>query len=215
MAVQSNQTKQRILDAACVLFAKNGFNSVSTRMIAEEAGVRHGTVHYHFKDKKTLYIEVFRMIFAFEQILTYEVLLQQEPFVLQTPSGKAYAIQRIVTDYFHRHLHVGRRWKRRLVLREMFEHSPIFDQILNDIFKVESNKMTEFYFLLNPTGTVVDAYLWSHLPDIQMLNHMMGESILETDHDPAFVEELQQKMVKITARSMISILDLPIPDMLK
>lgn len=215
MAIQHNKTKQRILEEACVLFAKHGFKSVSTRMIASAAGVRHGTVHYHFKSKKELYIEVFRMVFDFEHILTYDVLLAQEPFVLQTPSGKAYAIQRIVTDFFHRHLHVAGRWKRRLVLRELFEHSPVFHRILNEVLKVESDKMMEFYFLLNPTGTIVDAYLWSHLPDVQILNHMMGESILETDHDAAFVEELHQKMVKITARSMISILDLPIPDMLQ
>lgn len=215
MAIQTGTTKHRILEAACVLFAKHGFKAVSTRMIADQAGVKHGTVHYHFKNKKELYIEVFRMIYDFDRILTYDVLLEREPIVLETPSGKAYAIQRIVTDFFHRYLQTTGRWRRRLVLRELFEHSPVFHRILNEILKVESDKMMEFYFLLNPTGTIVDAYLWSHLPDIQILNHMMGESILETDHDPAFVEELRQKMVKITARSMISALDLPIPDMLK
>lgn len=215
MAVQSVQTKQRILDAACFLFAEHGFNSVSTRMIAERAGVRHGTIHYHFKDKKTLYIEVFRWVFSFNQILTYKELLEREPIVLETPSGKAYAIQRIVSDFYHRHLSVNDRWKRRLVIRELFEHSPIFPQILNEILKTESDKMMEFYYLLDPSGTPVDAYLWAHLPDVELLNHMMGESILETDHDPAFVEELRRKLIRFTARAMISMLDLPIPDLLK
>lgn len=210
-----DSTKKRILDAACILFAKHGYHKVSSRMIAETVGIRHGTVNYHFKGKKTLYIEVFRYIFQFDHILTYDVLLEREPIVLETPSGKAYAIQRVVTDFFHRHLHASGHWARRLVLREMFEHSPVFHQILDEILKAESDKMMEFYFLLNPTGTVVDAYLWSHLPDVQVLNYMMGESIRETDHDPAFVAEMEQKMATVTIRSMISLLDLPIPDMLK
>lgn len=184
-------------------------------MVAEKAGVRHGTVHYHFKTKKALYIEVFRSIFDVDQMLTYDVLLEREPFILETPSGKSYAIQRIVTDFFHRHLRVSERWKRQLVLREMFDHSPVFPQLLEQIIKKESDKMLEFYFLLNPEGTQVDAYLWGHLPDTQMLNYMVGESIVKSGYDPAFVEELEQKLVKMTARSMISILDLPIPDMLK
>lgn len=184
-------------------------------MIAEKVGVRHGTVHYHFKNKKALYVEVFRWIFHFDHKLTYDVLLEREPIVLETPSGKAYAIQRVVTDFFHRNLNVSNRWKRRLTLRELFEHSPVFFQILNEVLKVESDKMVEFYFLLNPKGTPVDAYVWSHLPDIQILNYMMGESLFEVDHESAFNEELRQKMVTVTVRSMISLLDLPIPDMLK
>ncbi len=215
MVTQSGKTKRRILEAACALFAERGFKPVTTRMVAEATGVRHGTVHYHFKSKKDLYVAVFRQIFSFDNALTYDVLLEREPIVFQSPSGKAYAIYRIVSDFFHRFLDLNSRWERRLILRELFEHSPVFHTILEEIFMAESNKMKEFYHLLVPDATDVDAHLWAHLPDAQLLSHMTQESILESFHNQVFVDELKHKVAKITARSMISLIDLPIPDILK
>ncbi len=41
-------TRQRLLDAAFALVAEAGWGGVTTRMVAERAGVNPGLVHYHF-----------------------------------------------------------------------------------------------------------------------------------------------------------------------
>jgi len=49
-----NDTKERILDTAERLFAKQGYAATSLRSIIAEAGVNLAAVHYHFHSKEAL-----------------------------------------------------------------------------------------------------------------------------------------------------------------
>ena len=53
-------TKQRILDAAERLFAKDGYHQTSLRSITSEAEVNLAAVNYHFGSKEVLLEEVFK-----------------------------------------------------------------------------------------------------------------------------------------------------------
>ncbi|MEM7126811.1 MAG: TetR/AcrR family transcriptional regulator [Chloroflexota bacterium] len=46
--------KQQIIDSASRLIAQKGFEGLRTREIAEQVGINHATVHYHFADKEKL-----------------------------------------------------------------------------------------------------------------------------------------------------------------
>lgn len=48
------QTRARILEAARSVLGQEGLERFTTRRVAELAGVSHGMVHYHFKDKRDL-----------------------------------------------------------------------------------------------------------------------------------------------------------------
>lgn len=52
-------TKDKILDAAEKLFARDGFDATSLRAITSEAEVNLAAVNYHFKSKDALILEVF------------------------------------------------------------------------------------------------------------------------------------------------------------
>ncbi len=54
----SSQTRQRLLDAAEVLFSERGFRGASVRDITQEAGCNLAAVNYHFGGKVNLYREV-------------------------------------------------------------------------------------------------------------------------------------------------------------
>lgn len=47
-------TKEKIFDSAVDLFSKKGYNDVSIREIAKEAGIREGSIYNHYKNKETL-----------------------------------------------------------------------------------------------------------------------------------------------------------------
>jgi AcrR family transcriptional regulator len=49
-----NNTKERILDAAEQLFARNGVDATSLRTITAQAGVNLAAVNYHFQAKESL-----------------------------------------------------------------------------------------------------------------------------------------------------------------
>lgn len=55
----SEETRQRILDAAEVLFSASSFNGVTLRQVAREAGVDTALLHYYFKNKRGLFDAVF------------------------------------------------------------------------------------------------------------------------------------------------------------
>ncbi len=56
------EAKQKILEAAIPLFSKNGYNATSIRDIANAAGVNQNTVFRIFKDKYSLYLEMFTLL---------------------------------------------------------------------------------------------------------------------------------------------------------
>ncbi|MGM8213828.1 forespore capture DNA-binding protein RefZ [Virgibacillus sp. W0430] len=49
-----NSTKQKVIDAATLLFFQNGFNGTSVRDIAEKAAVNVSLISYYFKSKQGL-----------------------------------------------------------------------------------------------------------------------------------------------------------------
>jgi AcrR family transcriptional regulator len=51
-------TRQAILDAARTCLLRSGFSNLSTRAVAEEAGVGTGHLHYHFGSKRNLVLAV-------------------------------------------------------------------------------------------------------------------------------------------------------------
>jgi AcrR family transcriptional regulator len=53
-------TRERILRTAERLFAEHGFNGVSMRELAAEAGVNIASIGYHFENKEGLLSEVYR-----------------------------------------------------------------------------------------------------------------------------------------------------------
>ena len=56
---KNDSTKERILDAADVLFAERGFAETSLRVITARADVNLASVNYHFGSKKSLIQAVF------------------------------------------------------------------------------------------------------------------------------------------------------------
>lgn len=50
-------TRQRLLAAAAALIAESGWGRVTTRAVAERAGLPHGAVSYHFRGKQSLLVE--------------------------------------------------------------------------------------------------------------------------------------------------------------
>jgi AcrR family transcriptional regulator len=59
MTTEEKNTKQKILEVADSLFAKNGFEGTSVRDIATMADVNLAAINYHFKNKENLYWKVF------------------------------------------------------------------------------------------------------------------------------------------------------------
>ena len=76
---RKSRTRDRILDAAARHFAANGYAATPTQSIAEEAGVAHGTVFWHFNSKPQLYAQVLNRV-------GQRVVARMQPLALDTTS---------------------------------------------------------------------------------------------------------------------------------
>jgi len=56
-------TKDKLIGAACEIFAEKGFRDATIADICEKAGANIAAVNYHFGDKETLYTEAWRHSF--------------------------------------------------------------------------------------------------------------------------------------------------------
>src|SRR6266851_2440966 len=54
----SSENREKILQAAFAVLSRQGYENTSIKVIAEEAGVAQGLVHYYFKSKQQLVIAV-------------------------------------------------------------------------------------------------------------------------------------------------------------
>ena len=52
-------TRQRLLEAALEVFARDGFRGATIERICKKAGANIAAAHYHFGDKRRLYAAVF------------------------------------------------------------------------------------------------------------------------------------------------------------
>ncbi|MDR2754707.1 MAG: TetR family transcriptional regulator [Planctomycetaceae bacterium] len=207
--------REVILDAACKLFSKFGYNNVTTRMIAEKAHVNQGSIHYHFGSKENLYVEVYKLANGITNALDIETLLHEEPTLLNTPEGKSYAIFRIVSDWFHRHFYSAEEWKPRLIFRELFEPSPVHERLVEEVFKPETQSRLRLYALLAPNAPYTEAYVWVHYPDSQVVYYWLTKQNIIRYHGNRFFEDNKYLLMKITIRNMLRALDLPLVEVLK
>jgi AcrR family transcriptional regulator len=66
-AREHGQTRAKLLEAACRVFAEKGYRDATNAEICELAGANIAAINYHFRDKETLYAEAWRLAFQRSQ----------------------------------------------------------------------------------------------------------------------------------------------------
>lgn len=113
-AAEAQHTKMEILICAAKLFCEHGFNHVSIRAIAEDAGVTHGLVRHYFGNKDQIWVEITDGIRHFMTLYIhkldesicktnpvnqrlYDISMRLMAFVLLHPQ-----LMQIMIDFLHR-----------------------------------------------------------------------------------------------------------------
>lgn len=93
-ARSNTSKKQRILDAAEELFAAHGYDGVTLRQIAQQAGVDVALANYHFGKKRALFEAVF-----FRRAQIINDLRMNSLQRMQAAKGAAMSVEDIVTAF--------------------------------------------------------------------------------------------------------------------
>ncbi len=95
--MKETDAKGRILKAAKREFSKKGFKGARTARIAEKARVNKALIHYYYKSKEMLYIEVLENIFGRKSDSSIPYLKRSTEL---TPSEKIYLILYFMNSFY-------------------------------------------------------------------------------------------------------------------
>ncbi len=209
----TNNTKVHLIISAGKLFAEHGFSAVSTRMIADSAGVQLSAIHYHFGGKDQLYIE--SCLYAHDQGAnnTFAKIIEENPKRLETPEGQAEIVRSMVFRTYHDHFRPDRPdWETKIILKEVATPSTAMTVLVEKAFRPDAESAAAFYKHIRTTATEQEAAAWSDLLYGGMLFYSIagktiemvrGENSLNSD----FFKVAAGKM----ARAMILEAGLPLP----
>ena len=114
-SVTSPSVRDRVLQAACELFAQKGFHGTHLREICQSAGTNVAGVCYHFESKEGLYQAV--MMEAGRQLSDLDLVFVSSPHL--PPEKKLLAL----TESLLQRLGSRRAWIAKLLARELVDYA--------------------------------------------------------------------------------------------
>ncbi|MFA7172057.1 MAG: TetR/AcrR family transcriptional regulator [Kiritimatiellia bacterium] len=122
MEKKSEITKERILLVAAELFAGHGFQGTTHQMICSQAEVNIAAINYHFGNKETLYLKVWKYLFALGMQNYQEFVNDADSPEEQLRSFIKWRVRSVIAAG-------PRGYLSQIFRREMNKPSPVFDQI--------------------------------------------------------------------------------------
>jgi AcrR family transcriptional regulator len=160
-----NRSKQKVIDAASLLFFQKGFHGTSVRDIADEASVNVSLISYYFKSKQGL------LEYAITQY--YEIYLQKLEEIIQQTTGLSY-LERLKQMIFtiiqykqdnlqlsctiHRELSLDSVFVRELTVTYLAKENHFIGTLFFNILKNEYVLDKEF-LLMQLKGMLITPYL--------------------------------------------------------
>jgi AcrR family transcriptional regulator len=134
----TQRKKEKILNCAETLFAREGFKGVSIREISTEAECNQAMIHYYFGNKENLYQEVFKSRWLYRELKVVQCfkealaeISQPTPAQLIEAYARAY-IDGPLTD-------PEKQIQRLLVVRELASPGEAFEFVLKQITRPITN----------------------------------------------------------------------------
>jgi len=210
---KTSDTRELLIVSAGEIFAEHGFDGVSTRMIADRAGVKLSAIHYHFGTKDNLYVEACIAAHERGNITNFAIVIAENPALAETPEGQAEIIRTTIFRKFHDVFRPDRpEWQTKLLLRELANPTEAMKTLVEKIFKPDAESAANFYQSVRPDATDAEAAAWSDLMYGELLLYKMAKRTVEMIRDVNMLnEQFYRTAASKLARAMILEAELPLP----
>lgn len=217
MAEKKLDTRKILLLTAGKLFAEKGFDSVTTRMIAEKAGLKLSSIHYHFSNKENLYIEAFRHARSKDNSVDFLEVLAENPALGETPAGQAEIIRTTVLRYYRNIFNPDHpSWETQLLIREIVSPSSALPALAERFFKPDLMNAEKFCLMIRPKTDRSEAAIWADTLFSHLFLYIMAKKPIEMIRGKKWLNpEFYHKAARMISRFMILELGLPLPEDLK
>ncbi len=204
-ATKSQSSRERILQTAVVLFARQGFDGTGLRELAREAGVNLAMINYFFGSKKRLLTEVLDVFFAgYLEVMTTELSgedglpVKFERFIASAIAffeAKRHFLIVAITDLHHED-------------PEIIEHKARWGSRMMAVMDKEVCRP-----LARTTGTQISPTLIAPLLTSMMASrYLFSPVMVQIGKDGPGVPDLQQHTAMITSLFLGGIAGLGVPD---
>jgi len=212
-AVESHGSRLALIRAAGELFAERGFEAVSTRDIADKAGVNLGLIHYHFGSKQHLHTAALRHAAARGSQERLREVNRATPEQMSDPKKLSEIIYRTIEAWFDELLHPGDEpWRARLILREFADPSPAFRALVGEIFHADVEALVSLYRCARPHGSDDEARAWAFMPAAHaLLLHQARQALLVLLGRRELSDDFIDSVIRTLALAMILLAGLPLP----
>jgi len=178
--MKANSSKQKVIDAASVLFFQNGFHGTSVRDIADRASVNVSLISYYFKSKQGLleyavtqyyeaYLEIIENTLKQANSLTSMEKLKKLIFAIIQYKQSNHQF----TCFIHRELSLDSVFVREMAVTYLAKENYFISNIFFDILKQNKQKVENSQFLLMQLkGMLITPYVLQN----EWKDHVVGES---------------------------------------
>ena len=207
----SKDTRMALMLAAGELFAKFGYDAVSTRVIAEAAKVNLGGIHYHFGSKEKLYVEAFLLSTKSGDRTSLGSVADEHPHLKKTPEGQAEVIRITMRKIFKVFFAADKpEWQQRLLLREITDPSSARHILIQEIFKPSLEGDFKFFRSIHPKASLSQMLIWANLMHSQMIFYLMTRETFDEIFQPSLIDSgFFDEAARETAKALIHLLGLP------
>lgn len=180
-----NQSKQKVIDAAILLFFQKGFHGTSVRDIAEEASVNVSLISYYFKSKQGLleyavteYYETYlqELEQTIEQAATLSNMDQLKKLIFTIIQYKQDNLQLSCT--IHRELSLDSVFVREMTVTYLAKENYFISTLLFSILKKEY-KADKQYLLMQLKGMLITPYMLHNEWKYQVIGNHSHQIFIE------------------------------------
>lgn len=214
---EKTSTRDHLLHAAGELFAAHGLDGVTTRMIADEAGVKLSGIHYHFGSKEKLYLAALEHAMNSDVCANFASVIDENPALLESSAGCAEIIRNTVfRSFYDRFKGDSPDWTTQLLVREIIKPSRIFEKNADIMFAPDKEAARNLYFRCRSDAEESHFFGWMDLLHSQIFLYVMAKDALEIMRGKGSMNlDFYRCVARVVARSMILDLELPLPEDLK
>jgi AcrR family transcriptional regulator len=140
---RTQATRERLLEAACEIFAREGFRGATIERICRRARANIAAAHYHFGDKRRLYAAVFE-----HAERRAEADAPPEPRDGAPPEVR---LRAHVASFLRRLLDPGRpAWMAQLLAHELIDPTPALDRLVRRRMRANHDQIARIIAELAP-----------------------------------------------------------------
>jgi AcrR family transcriptional regulator len=199
----SEDTKARLIEAAGEEFAQHGFRAATVRQICKRARTNIGSVNYHFRDKRGLYIA------AFEHTSQLAMTKYPPDLGLSQEATPEERLQAFIRSFLMSLMAEGfPAWHGKLIAQEIASPSGALDQMMDNsirpLYKYLAGIVRELLHEQEPQdGEFSDAtFLTVQSITGQCLHHHIARHIIDAlcpdDFDPTGIELIADHILQFS-----------------